>query len=504
MYAVVGSTPSSDRPVSSSGIFSRHELRSRNTSSFQRSAMLSFATEFPVNHDHSLTSFLRCVRDWIVGSPHTVLKEHDFEGFDGSNEWSAQKANERLEILSHSSGSREQAAARYTRTADGLEWVTTIVFSRWETDSWVGMRVSCESTHPAVRLPPAKKPVLVRVLLQQLGGASDGILNVSTSSHRLENVDIDIAAQLISGRAGCRLPIVYVSSSFQGNHAVDVDRLANNLSGMAHVVVEPNRAFSIRLKIEVDSQNVYGGTIGIYWPDGAGRRSFFLGLEYESALDLQAAVEDEVRSALTNRRPLERSTWASSQALVSRSSFEALKAAGSQEVTKYVEGFDKELHAKAEELADAEREIARLHAEVRKYESRPIGSGIVLRTGGEQDLYPGELGDIVRDALLDALNRVRQDGRRQHIISALIDANDAIGESGRLKEKIKELLRGYSGIDAKVRRGLEDMGFTISEDGKHYKLVFQGDDRYTFTLAKSGSDHRGGLNAASDIARLFF
>ena len=48
------------------------------------------------------------------------------------------------------------------------------------------------------------------------------------------------------------------------------------------------------------------------------------------------------------------------------------------------------------------------------------------------------------------------------------------------------------------------MGFRISNGGKHYKLVYQGDDRYTYTLPSSGSDHRGGLNAANDIGRLMF
>ena len=37
-----------------------------------------------------------------------------------------------------------------------------------------------------------------------------------------------------------------------------------------------------------------------------------------------------------------------------------------------------------------------------------------------------------------------------------------------------------------------------------YKLVYQEDDRYTYTLPKSGSDHRGSLNAANDIGRLMF
>jgi hypothetical protein len=81
---------------------------------------------------------------------------------------------------------------------------------------------------------------------------------------------------------------------------------------MAHVVVEPNRPFSLRLKIEVDSENVYGGTVGIYWPEGGGRRSFFIGREYESGDDIAGAIFDEVRMALTNRRSLDRSSYAPS------------------------------------------------------------------------------------------------------------------------------------------------------------------------------------------------
>jgi len=72
------------------------------------------------------------------------------------------------------------------------------------------------------------------------------------------------------------------------------------------------------------------------------------------------------------------------------------------------------------------------------------------------------------------------------------------------RDALKNLLRGTSTLDARIRRGLESMGFRISNGGKHYKLVYQEDDRYTYTLPKSGSDHRGGLNAANDIGRLMF
>ena len=55
-----------------------------------------------------------------------------------------------------------------------------------------------------------------------------------------------------------------------------------------------------------------------------------------------------------------------------------------------------------------------------------------------------------------------------------------------------------------VSEALTELGFSISEDGKHYKLTYMDDDRYTFALPKSGSDYRGGLNAASDISKRVF
>ncbi len=468
--------------------------------------MLSFATEFPINRVSTSGDFLHSIETWVLGSPHTRLSQDDLAGLSASDESRIQKGNEGMEVLRFSAANQEAAGIRYIRRDDGIEWVTTVVFSRTRTESWVGIRVSRESSQPAVRLPPAKKPVVVRTLLHELGGAADGMLPVGSSPFRLQNTDIDLAAQLIAGKSGCRLPVDYVSAGFQGQYIVDCDRLASELAGMAHVVVEPNRPFSRRLKIEVDSANVYGGTIGVYWPDGAGRRSFFIGQEFESPDEVAGALLDEIRTALTNRRALDRCTWAFVQETASRLAIQALRASGSQEVDRYVETFDKELRAKDQRLESAEKEIARLRAELGIYEARlPFGTASLLRTGRDQDLYPNEMFSIVRDAIEDARKRVPADSRRQHVLDTILKANPESNDvAGSMRNRLKELLRGSKGMDAKVKRGLESLGFSISEEGKHYKLVFQGDDRYTFTLPKSGSDHRGGLNAASDIGRLLF
>lgn len=466
--------------------------------------MLSFATEFPVEATQTSVDFLAAVREWLLGSPHTMFEASDLSEMEAKDEFSSKKSNELIETLKYQATGNDMAAIRYTKLDRGLEWVSTVVFSRGQ-PSWIGIRTSCESQHPAAKLPIARKPVFVRTFLTRLGGGVDGEIKVSATPIRLANSDIPLATRCVAGQAGCRLPLVYVSARFQGGHILDVDSLAEALAGMAHVLVEPNRAFSVRLMSEVNSQNVYGGAIGVYWPEGGGRRSFFLHHESDTSPEMERAVVEEIRSALVNRRPLSRVTWSAVQEHISRRTFAALREQGSAEVNRYADEFDKEIKSKQEELVDAEREISRLEAEIRKYQAQnPMQSGLLLQTSPEQDLYAGELLGVVRDAIADAVTRVTEDSRRQHILYSIVNSNPPTGEAEAMRNRLKELLRDFRSMDGKVKGALENMGFDISEEGKHYKIVFQGDDRYTFTMPKSGSDHRGGLNLAGDISRLLF
>ena len=65
---------------------------------------------------------------------------------------------------------------------------------------------------------------------------------------------------------------------------------------------------------------------------------------------------------------------------------------------------------------------------------------------------------------------------------------------------MKQLLRTYDGMTKVLKQDLQDMGFTITDDGKHYKLVYYNDQRYVFTLACTPSETKcGGKNAATVI-----
>lgn len=53
-------------------------------------------------------------------------------------------------------------------------------------------------------------------------------------------------------------------------------------------------------------------------------------------------------------------------------------------------------------------------------------------------------------------------------------------------DEIKKLLNDYRTMGAPLRSALKDLGFTITEDGKHYRLKYNGDERYKTTLSKNG------------------
>lgn len=467
--------------------------------------MLTFATEFPVHQNTTSSDFLSTMRDWVEKSPFTGLSEGDLADLSPNKEFFKKGRDHSVRSIGIVRPNGEEFVAFRNSTLDaGISWETAVVFSKSSAGSWIGIRTSNESHQPVSKLPAAKKPYAVRLLLQRLGGAVDGALVVSDSPVWLTNNDIDLAARLLNGEAGCRLPVVYLSCGFDGKYAIDPNQFSKDLSGMAHVVVEPNRPFSRRLQIDVSSQNVYGGAVGIYWPQGTGRRKFF-SEELDSPEVLKWAITDEVRGALLNRRPLPQCTWEAVESEVRRNEYEMLKSGGSKELSEYVATFDADLSARDRQIEVAEQEIARLQREIVRLQSQEASSvGAIVQPGSEQNLYSGEIASVLGDALRDCADRYPDDSRRGHILRSFANANPSNDIARNNRDRIKYLLRDYRSMDAPTRAGLEALGFSVTEEGKHIKLVYQDDDRYTFILPKSGSDRRGGLNSASDIAKRIF
>ncbi len=470
--------------------------------------MLVLATEIPVSPDRSVQDLLEVGRQWILGSPHAKFTRESFPAMpeDGNEIEAIQGGDVVILGLASRSGAEPIAGLRYVQSEnDGLVWSTELVGAHDGHRFLVSLRVDCEAESWR-SLPPPKKPVLIRMILDRLGGGADGDLEVTDQPLVLEPTEVDLAVRAMRGDLGNALPIVYVSAGARGTHLVTPAQAASDWSGLAHVLVEPNRAFSFRLRFEVRGRNAYAGAIGIYWPDGAGRR-VLLPTERLATPELAVReVTEELRSALTNRRPSQNCTWDRLQELIAHAKVARLKEAGSKELDEYVKYAGEEIKAKKAELDRAEAEIRRLKAEVRRLEAivDDEGSGGLLSAGVERDFFQGERLSIVHDALRDARTRLDANSRPAHVIDDLLAANERPDGPEEVRQRIRELFKDYRSMGARTRSELEDLGFEISEDGAHIKLIYLGDPRYAFIAPKTGSDHRGGRNLASEINRTLF
>jgi hypothetical protein len=400
------------------------------------------------------------------------------------------------------------AGARYEKTeADNVVWTTDVIGAKDNANSsfMVSIQLSVDSELPVEHLDQGRRPYVIKSIMEYLGGGNDGDLQVSDAPCMLTDNDIATAANLICGKSGVSLPIVYVSSSNRNSPYIDARQTSKWLSGMAHVVVEPSRAFSFRLMHEVYNENAYGGAVGIYWPDGVGKWLFLPSGRFEDPKRMQVAVAQKVRASLLSQRTARECSWSYLRELYARQQLKALESSGSQDVKKYIEHFDTELASKDDEIQRLESELARLRYSQQFKNEQSDGDANAISLGSsESDLYQAERLDMVIEAIRSSQASTEPNSRRHDILEDIVKSHKTSGERDEILEELKALLHQYNKMDSKTRAGLEALGFQLSDEGKHYKLLFHGDSRYPFVLAKTGSDWRGGMNAYSDLKRRLF
>jgi hypothetical protein len=467
--------------------------------------MLVWNTQFPILPNNGSEDLLALCEKWIVGSPHSRWNAseipHAVEGEVRAN----RKPDHCIEVATILSSDGDYAGFRHSwQDEEARTWVTEICGFRMRNRFLVGVHLHCSAQRAGYRIPKPKKPYVVGQILENLGGDIDGEFSVSPAPRCLLESEIDVAMRLLNGQIDHTLPVVYASATYRNVPAFDVHFLAKQIAGMAHVVFEPSRRFSFVLADRVGRINPYEGAVSICWPSGSNRASRLFPPSFADPRDFSNAIYETVRDALATARPDPRLTWDFIRELVVRRRIEALRKQGKAGIDDYIRAFDEELRLTRNRLAGAEDEIARLKRELalRLREDAIYAQGLLAR-GSEQDLFPGEHKDILHRALKIASDHVQPDGRIKDVLNAFLQANAPSGETQKLEERIGDLKK-CNNPGPKELKLLQDLGFLISEDGKHRKLVFRGDDRYTFAMAKTGSDWRGMKNWVSDVCKRLF
>lgn len=163
--------------------------------------------------------------------------------------------------------------------SESRDWRTSIVIAKGKSENRatrVSIDVSLgrqgEAMAP-VRISPSR-PRIVPELINRFGAHERYPLraepiNIETSEAK------DFCGWLTSKER--RLPIIFASRFNHNNaHAVDVNKLANRLAGLASVCSARSSDLSWALRDLLDDQlNTYGGAIRIYWPGFSNTDSTF-------------------------------------------------------------------------------------------------------------------------------------------------------------------------------------------------------------------------------------
>ena len=302
-----------------------------------------------------------------------------------------------------------------------------------------------------------------------------------------------------------RLPVVYVTKTADGQDAIDTSWLASKLKGAAHVLVEAEKA--------ADRDEF--GSVTIFYPSEILPKKRIV---YRSANgNLNARLERVVKLVIQywNAQTIGLLyTWQGVNNAVLSDSFnrqmvryqetEKARQQAEEEKDLVYEAFDEDLRKmqqRIDELTKANEalmlENSFLRAKLNVTDAMPI-----VYQGEEEDFYPDEIKDMILGALDEVRTNSEATTRRADILDDILHSNEYQHLSEQRKQRVKAMFKGYKNVSSAMKQELMDLGMTISDDGKHYKLTYRDDPRYMVTIGKTPSDNRAGNNNAALINKI--
>ena len=473
--------------------------------------MLIFSTRLPVKDTLTKEKFFELVVRWNQDSPHHRIDGIEWDG-GYRHRWGDMK--NMLEITEYN----DVAAAHFVQSEHGVHWTTEFILHTERRE--IGIYLSREATENTVYFHKEfKPPYFLKLLMRENVLGSDGGLTISEYPHSFGATadEQQVLTQLCLEDAGAfRLPVVYLTRDWFTEHCVvDEGELARRLCGVAHVLVESDKDVSRTLKDLCHGKNVYNGGMAVYFPRVSAAAKRFIPYD---GMDVEKVMTQIVRMIFRymNQQKRERlDTWdgiqmmqmrrQTKQLLAEKRRIEENRKQTSKEKEQYWDEYVKaqtQVEALTEQNARLQSELAVLRARVDSMGENPL-----LYYGDEKEFYQGEMLEFVRTALSEKLDRLPKEKDRHlrcaDVLQDLLNANECEEIQAQRQTELKRVLKGYRTLTPEIQSTLIDVGFRIT-DGKHYKLTYYDDERYTVTMAKSGSDWRGGENLISEIRKRIY
>lgn len=476
--------------------------------------MIIFSTEFPVSPVRDRSAFLAQVISWLRGTKYSkVLDDPGDTELTGDAVHLHAANGEELLLREYCPNEVLEAIGfRHDYPDDeGRLWRTEAVLRRAAGaggQDLIRLRTHCVALKTAAQLSTPRKPYLIKALIQDHWGGKDAEFEVSDKPHWLQDGSDDavqLAYSATIGDASFCLPVVYISAIRAQRWVLSQDqirKLAFDLGGIAHVVVEPSRVFSIHLRGLSSGKNAYGGTIGIILPSQGIVRRLFKNLRYQTSEDVAAGVRDAAMS-IRSQMPAEGWDWTELQEQALRRQREKERSRLSFDDTEAL--YQEEIKNLQDRLRQLEQQLAAQSSDYRTRSDDDVLPDYLIQKIGPE-VYSGEFSDRLRLAAKHCCLRAEQiglDSRSVHVLTKLVEQLPLSAGLAELKEDLKRATKDPKRIATEVIEVMRQHGYREKADNKHIRL--EALEGYTglesITLSKTPSDHRGLINQRKQIER---
>jgi len=472
--------------------------------------MLLYSTILRIDDTLTKEAFLDLVIKWNLESPHDENVITELREWDGNR--NNRYGNEWLWLDIEEYRNKNIIAVRFEKKeAEGAVWNTDYIMNFDEMR--MAIRLDRSYTEDALMEDTAfSTPHFLTLLIEGGYLKDDNGLAILRDGLVISEDNLDILTRIINGEVKYKLPVVYVSKTVYNHDPVNIRWLCSKLKGVAHILVENDKRLNYRIRTACNDMNEYNGGIGVYFPNGSHRRFYYRAYIGSDRILFDKVIRSVLQYVNAQTVPL-LYTWPGvNNSLLTdrlnsqrqeRQEAENAREKAENEVEEYLGAFDEDLEKYKKQIDELTRANTSLQLENQGLRAKLSGAESVpiLYLGDEDEFFQGEIREMILDAVSEALKGTTAKTRRADVLNDILTNNDYQNIRAERERQIKTMFRDYKSLSGTLRQQLVDLGFKITEDGKHYRLAYYGDGRYKTTIAKSGSDWREGKNIASTILK---
>lgn len=477
--------------------------------------VLRFSTKIYVKKEFTNETFIEMVFNWVKNSPNYSFEELKW---NGKEEYVVEsKTKEQvLTILKYD----ETVMVHLINKDNKIIWTNDYVLTNRGNKRILAVQLYSDAEDVSITLPKSfNRPHLLKTIIKDGYGDVDKDLEINDKKLIVTGNNVGIIEKVILDQEEYMMPIVFITPSIQTDeYPFNCDELAKDLAGVAHVLVAENNSVIYKLRDATKGRNPYDSAVQIYFCKGVSRRilpSFFKNPEQFRKEVAYAVFQRLILSKIDDGL-----SWSKIQ--INKIKENNLKV---EEYNKaLIDLYEEEIKNKETDLVARNSRIQELEEEIEKEKTKStilehrlknkhaiddISKTSVILLSQEYDFFEDEQKNIVLSILNKEYDTMKGDKnqremRKFHVIESILQQNKISGELGDVIKNMRRAFPNDFRMTPATRKILRGLGFDI-EERDHYKLIYKGDQRYHFTLAKTPGDNaRGGKNLRSEILRVIF